>query len=34
MEDANKMLNTLNAENKESEDLIAKQKEYQNSLKK
>jgi len=34
MEDANKMLNTLNAENKESENLIAKQKEYQNSLKK
>tara|TARA_B110001450_G_scaffold163166_1_gene152062 strand:+ start:1881 stop:2744 length:864 start_codon:yes stop_codon:yes gene_type:complete len=34
MEDANKMLKTLNAENKESEDLIAKQKEYQNSLKK
>ena len=34
MEDANRMLNTLNLENKESEDLIAKQKEYQNSLKK
>jgi outer membrane protein assembly factor BamD len=34
MDDANKMLVTLNDENKKSEDLIAKQKEFQNSQKK
>ncbi|WP_036819690.1 outer membrane protein assembly factor BamD [Polaribacter sp. Hel1_85] len=34
MEEANKMLVTLNVENKTAEDLIAKQKEFQNSKKK
>ncbi len=34
MEDANTMLATLEKEKKEAEDLIAKQKEYENSLKK
>ena len=34
MDDANKMLVTLNAENIAAEDLIAKQKEFQNSQKK
>ena len=34
MDDANKMLVTLNAESKESEDLLAKQKEFKNSQKK
>lgn len=34
MEEANKMVVTLNAEKKEAEDIIAKQKEYQKSLKK
>jgi outer membrane protein assembly factor BamD len=34
MDDANKMLVTLNVENKTAEDLIAKQKEFQNSQKK
>ena len=34
MDDANKMLVTLNAESKESEDLLAKQKEFKDSQKK
>ena len=34
MDDANNMLVTLNAESKESEDLLAKQKEFKNSQKK
>ena len=34
MDDANIMLVTLNAQEKEAEDLIAKQKEFQNSQKK
>jgi hypothetical protein len=34
MEDAEKMLITLTAENIAAEDLIAKQKEFQNSQKK
>ena len=33
MEEANKMLATLKIESKESEDLIAKQKEFENSQK-
>ena len=34
MEEANKMVVTLNAEKKEAEDIIAKQKEFQKSIKK